>query len=149
MASECVVPENAATEKQVKAARQATVTKFADFDDAEYQIRVISTPEEGGPSHPVVVTCGEKQILTTLEAPAPNWTEVLVSIHLTLSAEQKTRPNFRLAQLERELCRNTNLTISSRPLTQFTRKDETNQAEIEKVKTIARGPIAITVELST
>ena len=97
----------------------------------------------------MVVTCGEKQILTTLEAQAPDWTEVLVSIHLTLLAEQKTRPNFTLAQLEGELCRNTNLTISSRPLPQFTRKDETKQAEIEKVKTIAPGHIAITVQLST
>ena len=145
-ASECMVPESAATEEQVKAAWYAPVTNSADFVDTDDQIRVISTSEEGGPSRPVVVTCGEKQILTTLEAPAPDCTETLISIHLLLSAEQKARPNLTLAQLKEELCRNTSLTIASRPLPHFTRDDETKLAQIHKVKTIAPVPIAITVD---
>ena len=84
---------------------------------------MISTSEEGGLSRPVIVTCGEKQILTTLEAPAPDCTETLISIHLLLSAEQKARPNLTLAQLKEEFCRNTNLTIASRPLPHLTRED--------------------------
>ena len=48
-ASECMVPGNAATEEQVKAAWYAPVTKSADFADTDDQIRVISTSEEGGP----------------------------------------------------------------------------------------------------
>ena len=145
-ASECMVPGNAATEEQVKAAWYAPVANSADIIDTDDQIRVISTSEEGGPSRPVVVTCGEKQILTTLEAPAPDCTETLTSIHLLLSAEQKARPNLTLAQLKEELCRNTNLTIASRPLPHFTRSDETKLAPIQKVKTIAPVPIAITVD---
>ena len=82
LASEYMVPENAATEEQLKAAWYATLTNSADFADADDQIGVISTLEEGGPSRPVVVTCGEKQLLTTLEAPAPDCTENLISIHL-------------------------------------------------------------------
>ena len=115
VASDCMVSENAVTEEQVQAAWYAPVTSSADFANTEDQIRVISTSEEGGPSRSVVVTCGEKQILTTLEAPAPNCTETLISIHLLLSTEQKARPELRLAQLKEELCRNTNLTIASRP----------------------------------
>ena len=145
-ASECMVPGNAATEEQVKAAWYAPVANSADIIDTDDQIRVISISEEGGPSRPVVVTCGEKQILTTLEAPAPDCTETLISIHLLLSAEQKARPNLTLAQLKEELCRNTNLTIASRPLPHFTRSDETKLAPIQKVKTIAPVPIAITVD---
>ena len=145
-ASECMVPGNAATEEQVKAAWYAPVANSADIIDTDDQIRVISISEEGGPSRPVVVTCGEKQILTTLEAPAPDCTENLISIHLLLSAEQKARPNLTLAQLKEELCRNTSLTIASRPLPHFTRDDETKLARIHKVKTIAPVPIAITVD---
>ena len=145
-ASECMVPGNAATEEQVKAAWYAPVANSADIIDTDDQIRVISISEEGGPSRPVVVTCGEKQILTTLEAPAPDCTETLISIHLLLSAEQKARPNLTLAQLKEELCRNTSLTIASRPLPHFTRDDETKLAQIHKVKTIAPVPIAITVD---
>ena len=145
-APECMVPGNAATEEQVKAAWCAPVANSADIIDTDDQIRVISISEEGGPSRPVVVTCGEKQILTTLEAPAPDCTETLISIHLLLSAEQKARPNLTLAQLKEELCRNTNLTIASRPLPHFTRSDETKLAPIQKVKTIAPVPIAITVD---
>ena len=145
-ASECMVPGNAATEEQVKAAWYAPVANSADIIDTDDQIRVISISEEGGPSRPVVVTCGEKQILTTLEAPAPNCTETLISIHLLLSAEQKARPNLTLAQLKEELCRNTSLTIASRPLPHFTRDDDTKLAQIHKVKTIAPVPIAITID---
>ena len=145
-ASECMVPGNATTEEQVKAAWYAPVANSADIIDTDDQIRVISISEEGGPSRPVVVTCGEKQILTTLEAPAPDCTETLISIHLLLSAEQKARPNLTLAQLKEELCRNTSLTITSRPLPHFTRDDETKLAQIHKVKTIAPVPIAITVD---
>ena len=145
-ASECMVPGNATTEEQVKAAWYAPVANSADIIDTDDQIRVISISEEGGPSRPVVVTCGEKQILTTLEAPAPDCTETLISIHLLLSAEQKARPNLTLAQLKEELCRNTSLTIASRPLPQLTRDDENKLAQIHKVKTIAPVPIAITVD---
>ena len=145
-ASDCMVPGNAATEEQVKAAWYAPVANSADIIDTDDQIRVISTSEEGGPSRPVVVTCGEKQILTTLEAPAPDCTETLISIHLLLSAEQKARPNLTLAQLKEELCRNTSLTIASRPLPHFTRDDDTKLAQIHKVKTIAPVPIAITID---
>ena len=145
-ASECMVPGNAATEEQVKAAWYAPFANSAHIIDTDDQIRVISISEEGGPSRPVVVTCGEKQILTTLEAPALDCTETLISIHLLLSAEQKARPNLTLAQLKEELCRNTSLTIASRPLPHFTRDDETKLAQIHKVKTIAPVPIAITVD---
>ena len=145
-ASDCMVPGKAATEEQVKAAWYAPVANSADNINTDDQIRVISTSEEGGPSRPVVVTCGEKQILTTLEAPAPDCTETLISIHLLLSAEQKARPNLTLAQLKEELCRNTSLTIASRPLPHFTRDDDTKLAQIHKVKTIAPVPIAITID---
>ena len=146
VASDCMVPENAVTEEQVQAAWYAPVTSSADFANTDDQILVISTSHEGGPSRPVVVTCGEKQVLTTLEAPAPNCTETLISIHLLLSAEQKARPELALAQLKEDLCRNTNLTIASRPLPHFTRSDETKLAQIQKVKTIAPVPIAITID---
>ena len=86
------------------------------------------------------------QVLTTLEAPAPNCTETIISIHLLLSAEQKARPELTLAQLKEELCRNTNLTIASRPLPHFTRSDETKLAQVQKVKTFAPVPIAITID---
>ena len=99
-----MVPENAATEEQVKMAWYAPVTNSADFADADDRIRVISTSEEGGPSHSVVVTCGEK-ILTTLEAPAPDCTETQISIHLILSAEQNFKPHIGTTKEER--CRNT------------------------------------------
>ena len=145
-ASECMVPENAATEEQVKAAWYAPVTKSAEFADTDDQKRVISTSEEGGPSRPVVVTCGEKQILMTLEAPAPVCTETLISIHLLLSAEQEARPSLTLAQLKEELCRNTSLTIASRYFPHFPRDDETKLAQLQKVKTIALVLIAITVD---
>ena len=146
VASDCMTPHNVATEEQVKAAWYAPVANSSDFCDSEDQIRVISTSEDGGPSRPVVVTCGEKQILMTLEAPAPDCTGTLISIHLLLSAEQKARPNLTLAQLKEGLCRNTSLTIASRPLPHFTRNDETKLAQIQTVKTIAPVPVAITVD---
>ena len=146
VASDCMTPHNVATEEQLKAAWYALVANSTDFCDSEDQIRVISTSEDGGPSRPVVVTCGEKQILTTLEAPARDCTKTLISIHLLLSAEQKARPNLTLAQLKEELCRNTSLTIASRPLPHFTRNDETKMAQIQRVKTIAPVPVAITVD---
>ena len=64
-----MAPENAVTEDQVKAAWYTPAKTSADFADVYDQIRVTSTSQEGGPSRPVVVTCGEKQILTTLEDP--------------------------------------------------------------------------------
>ena len=146
LASDCTAPENLATEDQVRAAWYAPVVSSAEFVDSDNQTRVISTSEDGGPSHPVGVTCGEKQILTTLEAPEPGCTETLISIYLFPSAEQKTCPNLTLSQLKEELCRNTNLTIASRPLPHFTRKDETKLAPLQKVKTIAPVPIAINVD---
>ena len=97
-----------------------------------------------------LTSCGcdlwQKQILTTLEATAPDCTETLISIHLLLSAEQKARPNLTLAHLKEELCRNTNHTIASRPLPHFTRSDETKLAQLQEVKTIAPVPIAITID---
>ena len=77
VASERKVSENAATEEHVHAAWFAPVTNSTEFAEPDDQIRVISTWEEAGPSRPVIVTCGEKQILTTLEAPAPDCTETL------------------------------------------------------------------------
>ena len=148
-ASKCMVPEKAATEEQVKAAWYAPVTNAADIVDTDDQIRVISTSDEGGPSRPVVVTCGEKQILTTLEAPAPKCTETLISIHWLLSAEQNARPNLTLAQLKEELCRNTSLRIASRPLPHLTRDDETKLAQIQKVRTIAPVPQQSRLMVST
>ena len=62
---------------------------------------MISTSEEVGPSRPVVATCGEEQILTTLEAPVPDCTETLSSIRLLLSAEQKARPSLTLSEIKR------------------------------------------------
>ena len=57
-------------------------------------VRVISVAEAGGPSRPIIVTCAAKQ------APAPNCTETLISIHLLRLAEHKMRPALRLAQLK-------------------------------------------------
>ena len=146
VASYCMAPENVATEDQMRAAWYAHAPQSVESTDSDDQIRVISTSENGGPSRPVVVTCGEKQVLTTLEAPAPDCTETLISIHLLLSPEQKARPELTQAQLKEELCRNTSLTIASRPLPHFTRTDETKLAQVQKVKTIAPVPIAINVD---
>ena len=85
-------------------------------------------------------------MLTTLEAPAPDCTETLISIHLLLSAEQKTRPELTLAQLKEELCRNAKYTIAARPLPHCTREDETKLTPIQKVKTISPVPVVINVD---
>ena len=140
-----MMSDKAATEEQVKSAWYAPVTNSADFVDTDNQIRVILTSKEGGPSRLVVVTCGEKQILTTLEAPALDCTETLISIHLLLSAERRTRPSLTLAQLKEDFCRNTSLTIALRLLPNFTKNDETKLAQIQKVNAIAPVPMAITV----
>ena len=102
--------------------------------------------EVGGPSRPVVVTCSEKQILTTLEAPGSDCTETLISIHLLLSAEQKARLSLTLSQLNEELFPNTNLTKALGPLPHFTRKDETKLDQVQKIKSIAPVPRAIDVD---
>ena len=49
-----------------------TYTNQFDGTPQDDQVRVISVAKAGGPSRPIVVTCGEKQLLTTLEAPAPS-----------------------------------------------------------------------------
>ena len=87
-------------EEQIRAAWYAPQTNPFDAVGQDDQFRVISVAEAGGPSHPLIVTCGEKQVLTTLEAPTPKCTETLVSIHLLLSTEQKLRPALTLAQLK-------------------------------------------------
>ena len=110
------------------------------------QVRVISVAEAEGSSRPIVVTCGEKQVLTTLEAPAANCAKTLISIHLLLSAEQKLRPAQTLAQLKEELCRNTKYTIAARPLPHFDKEKETKLASIQKVKTISPVPVAMNVD---
>ena len=94
--SECIAPEHMRQEEQIRAAWYAQPTNQLDGVGQDDQVRVISVAEAGGPSRPIVVTCGEKQVLiTTLEAPAPNCTEILISIHLLLSAEQHLRPALR------------------------------------------------------
>ena len=146
-ASECMAPEHMKQEEQVRAAWYASPPNQLDSVEQDDQVRVISVAEAGGPSRPIVVTCGEKQVLTTLEAAAPNCTESLISIHLLLSAEQKLRPALTLAaQLKEELCRNTKYTIAARPLPHFDREDETKLAPIQKVETISPVPVAINVD---
>ena len=131
-ASECISPKYPRQEEQIRAAWYAPHTNQFEGAPQDDQVRVISVAEAGGPSRPVVITCGEKQVLTTLEAPAPDCTETLISIHLLLSAEQKTRPELTLAQLKEELCRNAKYTFAARPLPHFTRKDETKLAQSRK-----------------
>ena len=138
--SECMAPEHPRQEEQVRAAWYAPYTNQLDGDPQDDQVRVISVAEAGGPSRPIIITCGVKQVLTTLEAPAPNCTETLISIHLLLSAEQKLRPELMLAQLKEELCKNTNYTTAARPLPHFTRDNEAKLALIQKVKTISLVP---------
>ena len=106
---------------------------------------MIWVAEAGGPSRPIIVTCGKKQVLTTLEAPAPNCTETLIPFHSLLSAEQKSRPELTLAQLKEELCRSTTYTIAARPLPHFATEDETKQAPIQK-KIISPVPVAINTD---
>ena len=145
-ASECRAPEHPRQEQQVREAWYAPYTNQLDGDQQDDQVKVISVAEAGGPSRPIIVTCGEKQVLTTLEAPAPDCTETLISIHLLPSAEQKSRPTLTLAQLKEELCRKSKCTIAARPLPHFTRDDETKLAPIQKVKTISPVAVAINVD---
>ena len=91
-ASECMIQENPRHEEQVRAAWYAPQSNQFDNTPQDDQVRVISVVEAGGPSGPIVITCEEKQVLTTLEAPAPDCTETLISIHLLLSAEQIITP---------------------------------------------------------
>ena len=146
-ASECMAPEQMSHEDQIRAAWHAPAPNQFDGLGQDDQVRVISVAEAGGPSRPVVVTCGEKPVLTTLEAPAPICTETLISIHLLLSAQQKSRPALTLAQLKEELCRNVQYTIAARPLPHFAREDETKLAPIQKVKTVSPVPVAINVDV--
>ena len=106
-ASECMATESVKTEDQVRAACYAPKTIAAELIDSDDQIRLISIAEAEGPSRPVVVTCNEKEILTTLGASALNCTETIIPIHLVLSIEQKRRPNLPLHQLKEGLYRNT------------------------------------------
>ena len=85
-------------------------------------------------------------MLTTLEAPAPNCTETLFSIHLLLLAEQKSRHALTLAQLKEALCRDVKYTIAAPPLPHSAREDETKLVPIQKVKTISPVPVAINVD---
>ena len=141
-----MAPEHMSHEEQIRAAWYAPSPSQLDGLGQDDQVRVISIAEDGGPSRPVVVTCGEKQVLTTLEAPAPDCTETLISIHLLLLAEQKSRPTLTLTKLKEELCRNVKYTIAARPLPHFAREDETKLAPIQKVKTISPVPVAINVD---
>ena len=141
-----MAPEHMSHEEQFRAAWYAPSPSQFDGLGQDDQVRVISIAEDGGPSRPVVVTCGEKQVLITLEAPAPDCTETLISIHLLLSAEQKSRPTLTLTKLKEELCRNVKYTIAARPLPHFAREDETKLAPIQKVKTISPVPVAINVD---
>ena len=87
-----MTPQHPRQEEQIRAAWYTPQANQFDSVTQDDQIRLISVAEAGGPSRPIVVTCGEKQVLTTLEAPAPKCTETLISIHLLLSAKQKSRP---------------------------------------------------------
>ena len=93
-----MAPEHLRQEEPIKAAWYSSPTNQFEGMGQDDQVRVISVAEAAGPSRPILVTCGEKQVLTTLEALAPNSTETLISIHLLLSADQKLRL---------EMCRNT------------------------------------------
>ena len=145
-ASECMAPEHSRQKEQIRAACYASPTNQFDGVTHDDQIQVISVAEAGGHSRPIKIFCGEKQVLTTLEAPEPNCTESLNSIHLLLSAEQKSRPELTLAQLKEELCGNTKYTIAARPLPHFARQDETKLAPVQKVKTISPVPVPINID---
>ena len=129
-----MTPEQPRQEKQVKAAWYTPQANQFDSVTQDDQVRVISVAEAGAPSRPIIVTDGEKQVLTTLEAPSTNFTETLISMYLFHSAEQNSRPELTLAQLKEEQCSNTKYTIADRPLPHFAREDETKLAPIQKVK---------------
>ena len=83
---------------------------------------------------------------------SPRWKRLhriapkLISVHLVLPSEQKSRQELTLTQLKEELCRNTKDTIAARPLPHFAREDETKLASIQKVKTISPVPVAINTD---
>ena len=56
--------------------------------------------EAGGPSRSVVVTYGEKQVLTMLEAIAQDCLDTIVSIPWLLSVEQQ-KPDYGLGTTKR------------------------------------------------
>ena len=141
-----MTPEHPRQEKQIRVAWYTHQPNQFDGVTQDDQVRVISVAEARGPSRPIIVNCGEKQVLTTLEEPAPKCNETLISIHLLPSAEQKSRPELTLAQLKEELCRNTKYTIAARPLSHFAREDETKLAPIQKVKTFSPVPVAINID---
>ena len=145
-ASECIAPENMRHEEQVRAAWYAPLTTQFENRGQDNQERIISVAEDGGPSRPIVVTCGEKHVLTTLEAPARDCTETLITIHLLLLAEQKLRPALTLAHVKEELCRNTRYKIAARPLPLFEGEDETRLAPVQKFKLISPVPVAINID---
>ena len=84
--------------------------------------------------------------MTTLEAPAPDCIETLISIHLLLSTEQKICPEITLAQLKEEICKTTRYNITARSLPHFTRDNGTELAPLQTVKTVAPVPVAINVD---
>ena len=139
-ASECMIQENPRQEEQVRAAWYAPQSNQFDNTPQDDQVQVISVVEAGDPSRPIVLFCDEKQVLTTLESPAPDCTETLISIYLLLSAEQKSRPELTLAQLKEYLCRNTKYTIAARPLPHFTRRGRNQTGTHPKGKDNFPGP---------
>ena len=146
VASECIMPDTIRQEEQVKTTWYAPVSSQMESVDSGDQIRVIPVAEAGGPSRPVSVTCGKKQVLTTFEASAPDCTETLISIHLMLSAEQQHCPDLTLAQLKEALCRNTKYKSASRPLFHFLREVEKKLVTVQKFETVFPVPVAINVD---
>ena len=83
--SDCIVPENVQHKDQVRAAWYAPSPARFGGVELDEQVRVVSLADTRGPSRPVIV-------LTTLEIPALDCTETFFSIHVLVSAEQKSRP---------------------------------------------------------
>ena len=78
-----MAPENMQQKEHFKAAWYAPLPAQLDSVDWNDQIRVVSVAETGRQPCPVIVTCGEKQVLTTLEAPTPDCTETTIFYPLT------------------------------------------------------------------
>ena len=130
-----MTPETIRQGEQVKTAWYAPSPAQFDSVDSDGQVMVIYVAEAGGPSRPVIVTFGEKQVLTTMEVSVPDCTETRrISIHLLISAERKLRKQLTLALLKEELCSNTRRKTTPRPPPHFTRGDETKLAPVQKVK---------------
>ena len=70
----------------------------------------------------------------------------MISIHLLLIAEQKSRRGLTLAEMKEELCGNTRYRLASRPLPLSIRDDEPKWAPSQKVKTIPLVPDVINVD---